>query len=593
MRTLGLVDRADLHGTVSQARYHLSVSSQACDVLGGTAPMPTTPAVDFFGLFIAALAATVLVTPVLSAVVLWQYRRAVASSMRATAPGHSAAVMPPPVPARPDTNVPVPSVVVLESVGKRMEGADETEGWRRTRDRMRTTAAVYAGAAVAYGLVLAAVWVHLAGASPGLRGFVGLAALFTWLLVPTVLTVLAAARRTQLLAGAAYVALVLLTTAGTGIAPIETLSLMATNILPAGIGLLALSTRNLRAVGPFLAVPVLLLIGGLLYSPWPAYHLMVAGLSLGAALAVGALGAVLLGLLGFAHLAWSALRYADKRASDQMLQISQWWFFLTVVQSMLLVPAGLAAGAAAWLAYVAFRLVLATGMRLTRPEPNPPLRLLLLRTFGAQQRSEALLRRLGAHWRHLGTVQMIAGTDLAAAALEPHEFFDRLRGRLARQFIGDTEELRRRLAQLDERPDPDGRYRVNELFCHDNTWREALRELVRRSDCVLLDLRGFTCEHTGVIYEITQLVELVPLDRVVVLVDDATDDTFVRTTLAEAGRNLGPNSPNRGGGRLRLLPVPRRDVDPRILVDQLAAAAVRRAASDGRPRPSTRSHRSS
>ena len=142
---------------------------------------------------------------------------------------------------------------------------------------------------------------------------------------------------------------------------------------------------------------------------------------------------------------------------------------------------------------------------------------------------------------------MIAGTDLVSASLEPHEFLDLLRGRLARRFIGSPGELRGRVAELDDQPDPDGRYRVGELFCHDDMWRTALQELLRHSDCILLDVRGFTRRHEGVAYEITQLAQLVPLSRVLVLVDDDTDQYFLRATLDRARTGIDPATPTRAG----------------------------------------------
>ena len=295
---------------------------------------------------------------------------------------------------------------------------------------------------------------------------------------------------------------------------------------------------------------------------------------------IAVVGAILLASLGFAHLAWSAREYAVKRASDEMLVISQWWFLGAVWQSMLLAPAGLGVVLSVWAAYVVFRLVLVVGLRLLRPPEGPPLRLLLLRTFGAQRRSELLLRRLGAHWRHLGPVQMIAGTDLVSAALDPHEFLDPLRGRLARQFIGDAGELRQRLDDLDEDPDPDGRYRVNELFCHDNAWRPVLRELARRSDCVLLDVRGFTPGHRGATYEIQQLAQLVPLDRVLLLIDGTTDHPFLRATLDQAWQLLDPASPNRRHGSWHLLWAPPTDLDVQVLVGRLASVASTTSTGD-------------
>ena len=54
-------------------------------------------------------------------------------------------------------------------------------------------------------------------------------------------------------------------------------------------------------------------------------------------------------------------------------------------------------------------------------------------------------------------------------------------------------------------------------------WRAALVELIGRCDCFLVDARGLTTGHQGVAYEITQLVQLVPLRLVLVLTDDLTD----------------------------------------------------------------------
>ena len=256
---------------------------------------------------------------------------------------------------------------------------------------------------------------------------------------------------------------------------------------------------------------------------------------MGTALAVLAAG--VLGVAGAAHLVRSARQYARKRAGDQTVTISHWWLLATVWHSVVLIPSGIRPALAIWTAHLAFRLVLAAAMRL-RPRPTDlPRRLLLLRTHGAPEYSDTLLCRLGAYWRYVGTIAMITRTDLASAALEPHEFLDLLHGRPARRIVGTAGELRTRVDDLDGDPDPDGRYRVGELFCRDDLWRQALQQLVRRSDCILLDLRGFTRRQEGVTAEITQLAQLVPLGRILVLVDDDTDQYFLRATVDRAHRD--------------------------------------------------------
>ncbi len=161
----------------------------------------------------------------------------------------------------------------------------------------------------------------------------------------------------------------------------------------------------------------------------------------------------------------------------------------------------------------------------------------------------------------MGNVQFIGGPDLAAATVEPHEFLDFVSGRLERQFVDSPDALALRLATLDTRPDFDGRYRVNDFFCHDDTWRATLASLVRHSDAVLMDLRGFSPARQGCVYEVRELVETVPLDRLVMTVDATTDTPFLERTLLEAWAAMGTDSPNRQGDHeLRLVRLERVDL---------------------------------
>jgi hypothetical protein len=114
--------------------------------------------------------------------------------------------------------------------------------------------------------------------------------------------VLAARVRTHVLVWVAYVALVL-SGVGTGASPADPLGLLVIDVLPPAVGILALSSRNLRAVGPFLAVPVLLESAGLKFSPWVAREFMESGGTLAPSLVIAVVGAILLASLGFAHLA--------------------------------------------------------------------------------------------------------------------------------------------------------------------------------------------------------------------------------------------------------------------------------------------------
>jgi hypothetical protein len=140
---------------------------------------------------------------------------------------------------------------------------------------------------------------------------------------------------------------------------------------------------------------------------------------------------------------------------------------------------------------------------------------------------------------------MIAGPDLATSTVEPHEILDFIAGRLQRRFISSPTALEQRLVETEPRCDPDGRYRISSFFCHDDTWKMVLGRLARDSDAVLMDLRGFTEEARGCIYEINELLDTVPLERIVFVIDRTTDEIGLVRVVFDGWARLGAASPNR------------------------------------------------
>jgi hypothetical protein len=143
-------------------------------------------------------------------------------------------------------------------------------------------------------------------------------------------------------------------------------------------------------------------------------------------------------------------------------------------------------------------------------------------------------------------MRLIAGTDLATSTVEPNEFLDFLSGRLSRRFISGPEALTQQLVKTKPHRDFDGRYRVGDFFCYDDTWKMVLRRLVRESDAVLMDLRGFSPSNKGVIFEIYELLNVISLKEVVFVIDRTTNDDFLKDVFARGQGSLAANSPNRG-----------------------------------------------
>ena len=117
-----------------------------------------------------------------------------------------------------------------------------------------------------------------------------------------------------------------------------------------------------------------------------------------------------------------------------------------------------------------------------------------------------------------------------------------LRASLRQRFILEPADLLPHLAALDDRCDLDGRWRVAELYCGNDTWRAAVQALMARSELVAVDLCGFGPDHQGCRFELQALVDLVPAERVALLVDQTTDLDFLAPTLTSAAAS-SPGGP--------------------------------------------------
>ena len=126
---------------------------------------------------------------------------------------------------------------------------------------------------------------------------------------------------------------------------------------------------------------------------------------------------------------------------------------------------------------------------------------------------------------------------------------------MQRDFITGPTALEQRLAETEPRCDPDGRYRTSSFFCHDDTWKMVLGRLTTDSDAVLMDLRGFTDKAHGCIYEINELLDMVPLERIVFVIDRTTDEIGLSQVFSDGWARLGAASPNQANltPRVRLM----------------------------------------
>ena len=190
--------------------------------------------------------------------------------------------------------------------------------------------------------------------------------------------------------------------------------------------------------------------------------------------------AVVAGALGWPLLQGIGALYQRRLISEQSLLVDSIWLLYGAMTSMFAWEGGLLAVVpAAFVPFVVFKVVSQVGFAHLRRVPAPqPCKLLLLRVFALGDRSRQLFRSLAMPWRYTGPIRLITGPDLATETVEPNEFLDFMGRRLSKHFIDSADTLARRVRELESVTGFDRLYRVDELFCHDDTWAMALRALI-------------------------------------------------------------------------------------------------------------------
>ncbi len=503
------------------------------------------------------LLAAVLTFPIAWAV-LALYARAVRRSMRQAHDRSPVVAARVPVPADPADRGPVEGArSTLQDLSDDSATTSAMRLLAQLRGEPRRAAIVYAAAGGVYGLLMAAAQLTADRLDILPLRFLFLAWIFGWPVVLTIGIVSATTRRAKTVVTAAYF-IVLITIGGAAkssspeLTWLQILTAWIMYDLPPTILLLTFLARRIRAVGPLIFTLMLLasigsevvtsIVGGQVRY-LRALIDVTSSIGLGATgafVAMLAVGFVLFAALGWVVLLWIGKQYRAKKISDESVTVDAIWVLFTICHAINLVfghPLWTLAAVAALAAYKTVTRIgfwwLGRGSRELHQRPT----LLVLRSFSIGHDSERLFDFVGRHWRRVGSIQMIAGIDLVSRTVEPHEFLDFVSGRLSRRFIDGEAALNRRMSERDILPDRDLRCRVNEFFCYDDTWKMVLTRLVRESDAVVMDLRGFSRQNAGCGFELHELARQVPLEHVVFVVDRRTDERF----LAEAldGRRAG------------------------------------------------------
>lgn len=279
----------------------------------------------------------------------------------------------------------------------------------------------------------------------------------------------------------------------------------------------------------------------------------------------------------------------------------------------------------AWPAALALLLALAFHALIVAhraPKTGYNVRLLILRVFGIKKNATFTFGRLVQYWEQLGSYYTVVDPSflshqyrllspriiiffslsllwshvlnsaiqrmvnvsetvsaLIAAAVTLLVLIRAEYIRINRAFIKSDADLQTRLHRLEQNPrrQSDLSFQGMPTMCYDNTWKAAVSAFANASDVVLMDLRGFSEERKGCVYEVDFLFDTVPVDRVVFLVDGQTDAKLIRQFILNRWEYLRPTSPNMEveAPEIRVfLCTEQNERDVQGILDHLIAAAV-------------------
>lgn len=407
------------------------------------------------------------------------YRRAVSKSMRARV--NSPVAEPIPILTSTSPHQPAqssPELSVVDAASRFPAGTRVAALYTEVLQAPWRTAAVYMVAGACYALILSVATLVAGKQEISPLRLLAVFWILFWPIVLTVNLVAAATRRAKLacvfvyfLIFAAISTVILVNSSNASWT--ETVLLWAIYNLPATLLLLTFLNRRVRAVGPLVLIFMIVAVLGsqIAISILTLSDEIIRGLvNLVSLIGVGAYTVLAgLSLLGFFivwPLGWLILLlirrlYERKKISDQCITLDAIWLMFGIASSLLLAANGTLWIFSGLLAFLGFKIVAWAGLRLlnsTTTQTQEAPRLLLLRVFSLGKRSERLFGALATHWRHVGSIELIAGPDLATTTVEPHEFLDFVSGKLARRFIDGPQALERRRSEMDTKPDQDGRF---------------------------------------------------------------------------------------------------------------------------------------
>jgi hypothetical protein len=96
--------------------------------------------------------------------------------------------------------------------------------------------------------------------------------------------------------------------------------------------------------------------------------------------------------------------------------------------------------------------------------------------------------------------------------------------------------------------DPYGSYPVRAVLCHGDYWKRAVDILLGQVHLTVVDLSGFTERNAATAYELQRTIDVVPIEKVMMLCDPGSSRRFLRSAVEQAWSQMSADSPNATGG---------------------------------------------
>jgi len=173
-----------------------------------------------------------------------------------------------------------------------------------------------------------------------------------------------------------------------------------------------------------------------------------------------------------------------------------------------------------------------------RLKTKEPISLLILRVFNPGRRVRSLFEDLARLWRLHGPVYIISGYEVAMQTMSPRSCILFLTRRL-HKLCFTAESMPTAIPALFETSCfREGTFRIHDCFCDDHSWHEVFQALLSKVDRILLDLRGVSSQNAGILYELEQVVHIIPFDKFVILVDKSSDLQPIHSILMKTNEIL-------------------------------------------------------